>query len=370
MMQQGKKIIGMSRVYHLAYRMYFQNADWKHRFSCAARLLRHRTGKLTAPIAVMIGVTYRCQCRCVHCGMRMYTSDNIRELSEDEITGLIKNVRKMGAVEITLFGGEPLLREDLSQIISFACREKMFISMDTNGLLLDRERIRSLKNAGISTIKISLDSPYPEEHDRMRGLPGAFDSAISAIRECLRQKVPCVISTYASHENLASGQLSELIELGRKMKVTAVRIIDTTLSGCFFSQSGRLLNDRERNQLAGMLDPGFVFMENLASAEALTHPICSALTRRYVYVSPLGDVQPCCFVPVSYGNIRTEPIDKIIRRMWNSSIMDYGCRRCLMNNPDFRERFVPLIEAAQNLPINMKDSNNLPGKKRNTAHLR
>jgi MoaA/NifB/PqqE/SkfB family radical SAM enzyme len=160
-----------------------------------------------------------------------------------------------------------------------------------------------------------------------------------------------VISTYATRENLESGDLKKLIELGRGLGVEAVRIIDTTLSGCFLSSPALMLGAADRARLAELIEPGFVFLENLASSKKLTHPVCSAVSRRYLYVSPVGDVQPCCFVPLAFGNVREEPLRAILTRMWGSEIMGFGRNACLMNNPRFREKYHARIAQAPSLPL-------------------
>jgi len=347
-------IMNNLKVASLAYRLYFKTASWPVKISSAARLIKHRFAGITAPISVMIGLTYRCQCDCVHCGMDLYRVDPAEELSPEEVKNVIRQARELGAVEITFFGGEPLLRKDLEELVAFASSLKMLPSIDTNGLLLTSERIRKLMDAGLAAVKVSLDSPDAAEHDRLRGVPGCFEKALAITRECAQKGLPCVISTYASRENLESGDLKKLIELGRELGVDAVRIIDTTLSGCFISSPGLTLKPDEREELAKLLEPGFVFLENLASARAITHPICSAMARRYIYVSPRGDVQPCCFVPLAFGNIRNEPLKDLLERLWKSAVMAYDCNQCLMNNPEFREHHLSSIEAADSLPITFK----------------
>ncbi len=344
-------MLGTFKVYRLAYRLYFQQAPWRMKLSCALRILKNRLGKIRAPIAVMIGVTHRCQCKCAHCGMELFRGGQEAELTLAEVASIIRQARELGAVEITLFGGEALLRDDLADIVRAAREARMLCSLDSNGLLLTPSNIRRLKDAGLCAVKISLDSSSSEEHDANRGVPGCFDKVLAAVRECAAQRLPCVISTCATRENIRSGDMKKLIELGRRTGATAVRIIDTTLSGCSLSAPDKLLSTAERKELAGLLEPGFVFLENLASSKALTHPICSALARRYIYVSPLGDVQPCCFVPVSFGNLRRETLQSILNRLWSSALMRHDSHQCLMNNPAFREQFVPAIKKADNLPI-------------------
>ncbi len=339
------------KVLRLAYRLYFDNAPFATRISCGFRLLRRRFFRVSAPISIMIGVTYRCQCRCVHCGMELFRNAEEAELSTEEVKSVIGEARRLGAVEITLFGGEPLLRKDLEEIVAHARRLRMLPSLDTNGLLLSPEKIGGLKEAGLTALKVSLDSPDYAEHDRMRGVKGCFEKAVAGIQGARQKGLACVISTYATRENIQSGDLRRLIRLGKDLGATAVRIIDTTLSGCFLNAPPRKLTPPERSELARLLEPGYVFLENLASARALTHPICSALARRYVYLSPYGDLQPCCFVPLSFGNIRRNSLAEIVKRLWGSSLMNYDAGRCLMNNRSFRERYLPRISVAARLPI-------------------
>ncbi|MDP8234750.1 MAG: radical SAM protein [Candidatus Erginobacter occultus] len=348
-------IFGNLKVARLAYRLYFRRATFMTRILCAWRLLKNRLFGIRAPISVMIGVTYRCQCGCVYCGMNLYQVDAEVELSTEEIKTVIEQARELGVVEITLFGGEPLLRDDLDEIVAFASSASMLPSIDTNGLLLTPERVESLMNARLSAVKVSMDSPEAGEHDRMRGVAGCFDQAVSGIRCCVERGLPCVISTYASRENIRSGDLRRVIELGKSLGVDAVRIIDTTLSGCLLAEKHKKLSPEDRRELASMLEPGLVFLENLASARALTHPVCSAVARRYIYVSPNGDVQPCCFVPLSAGNVREDPLNTILARLWNSPVMSYDPGRCLMNNHKFRGHYLPRIEAADSLPVALEE---------------
>jgi len=343
------------KVLRLAYRLYFRTAPPLARASCGLRLLRHRLFGVSAPISIMIGLTYRCQCRCAHCGMELYRNDGAVELSLEEVETVLAQARRLGVVEITLFGGEPLLREDLEEIVARARSLRMLPSLDTNGLLLSRGKIESLKTAGLVALKVSLDSPDPAEHDRLRGVEGCFEQAAAGLRQAVEAGLPCVISTYATRENLRSGALRSLIGLGKNLGVTAVRIIDTTLSGCFLHALPLRLTPPERQALAALLEPGFVFLENLASGRPRSHPVCSALARRYVYISPYGDLQPCCFVPFSFGNVRRDSLGEILDRLWSSSLMEYDSGRCLMNSRRFRERHLARIGSAAQLPLEFQE---------------
>jgi MoaA/NifB/PqqE/SkfB family radical SAM enzyme len=345
------KVYNIFRLYKLAYTMYFKRASLLTKLSCGVRLCRRKLGLLSAPVSTIIGVTYACQCRCKHCGMDMNDSLGQETLTLEQIKKLLRDARALGVVEITLFGGEPLLRNDIDEIVSYARDLQMLPTVDTNGLLLSSERVATLKACGIACIKVSLDSPFSQVHDQLRGIDGCFEKAVAGLCACVEQGVPCIISTYATKENLASGDLNKLIEFGRELGVAGVRILDTVLSGCLFSESHKLLTTEERKQLRDLLEPGFVFLENLSSSKAISSPVCPCIAKRSIYVSPTGLVQPCNFIPLSFGNIKEEPFGTLIKRVWSDDLMEHDNCQCLMNNDKFREKIVPMIEDADSLPV-------------------
>ncbi|MEA1927662.1 MAG: radical SAM protein [Candidatus Auribacterota bacterium] len=339
------------KVARLAYRFYFKRAPLPTKISCAGRLLKNRFFRASAPISVMIAVTYRCQCRCVHCGMAAYAVDYSDELKAEEVKRLLGRIHKLGAIEVNFFGGEPLLIPRLEELIEYAGKLPLITTVDTNGMLLDRKTLGHLKKAGIAGLKISLDSAREEVHDKQRGVKGCFSRALGGIKECVSQGIPCLISTYATRENIRNGDLKQIINLGKRLGVTGVRILQTVLSGCFIASPGVCLSPAEKDELARLLEPGFVFLENMASSGNISEPVCSVVGKRYFYISPLGEVQPCCFVPLSFGNIREEPLETIVDRMWNSPLSNYPLKGCLMNNPDFRKRYLPFNSSPRKLPL-------------------
>src|SRR3989338_9511571 len=102
-----------------------------------ARLLNRRT-----PLNVMLSVTNRCPSRCSYCNI---PNRNQRELTTTQIFHLIDELRKNGTQRLGLWGGEPLLREDIGQIIDYAKEKGMFVTMDSNGYLVP-EKTDKLKN--------------------------------------------------------------------------------------------------------------------------------------------------------------------------------------------------------------------------------
>ena len=97
------------------------------------------------------------------------------------LRNLAGELQDLGAVMVTLTGGEPLLREDLPEILrSFDSRSCLVLG--TTGEGLTAERARTFRDSGLFAVGISLDSDQEAEHDRLRGRAGAFRSALQALR--------------------------------------------------------------------------------------------------------------------------------------------------------------------------------------------
>src|SRR5512133_3760239 len=127
--------------------------------------------------SVTVAVTNRCPFGCWHC----YTSGRSQQdVPLEVLRGLAGQLQDLGAVMVTLTGGEPLLREDLAEIVG-AFDSRSCLILGTTGEGLTHELARALRERGLFAIGISLDSDVEASHDRLRGRPGAFRDALRAL---------------------------------------------------------------------------------------------------------------------------------------------------------------------------------------------
>ncbi len=123
---------------------------------------------LRAPLNVEWEITKACNLRCTHC----YTSAGKREpgeLTKDEALRIIDHLNKVGISDVTISGGEPLLRKDLEDIASDLKKREIPFVICTNGILLSMERQLSLKEAGATTFSLSLNGTTPQTHNYVQG---------------------------------------------------------------------------------------------------------------------------------------------------------------------------------------------------------
>ena len=128
--------------------------------------------------SVTLAVTNRCDYKCWHC---YNAGRSQRDVPLDTLKGIAAELQDMGAVIITLTGGEPLLRRDL-EAIAESFDERSCLILGTTGAGLSQERAQELRDNGLFAVGVSLDSEREDEHDRMRGVRGAFRTALEALR--------------------------------------------------------------------------------------------------------------------------------------------------------------------------------------------
>lgn len=333
-------------------RVFFRRLSAKNILRIAVFILRRYLLSRPVPFSVVYAVTYKCQCRCVHCSVADYGVP-AGELDTSEAIGLIDDVAGWGAVKITFFGGEPLVRKDLRELVAYAAARGLRTSLDTNGLFLDREMAARLKAAGIGNVNVSLDSADPSVHDSLRMRKGCFDSAVNAVKHCVSLGIPCLVSTYASRRALGDGDMEKVIAMARSLGASGVKILFPILSGNWRKNEGERLGAEEEKRLLALMDPSYVYLEDALQMVKSRGKGCSAMERNLVYISPTGEVQPCPAIPVSFGNVRRRPLAEIAALMdGHPFFAKYGkCSMCLMNDPGFREKL--FAGGATKLPVDI-----------------
>ena len=133
------------------------------------------------PIWCTWQVTYRCTFRCRICDYWKTPPDPSLELTLDEIARGSENISALGSFVISIGGGEPFLRNDLPQIIGALALHHLPL-VTTNGYLVTRSLAGEVFRAGLWGVSVSLDYCDPERHDEQRGVKGAFERAVDALR--------------------------------------------------------------------------------------------------------------------------------------------------------------------------------------------
>ncbi|MCX5785613.1 MAG: radical SAM protein [Elusimicrobia bacterium] len=295
---------------------------------------------------IMFSVTNRCQCACARCAVQGGENAAGPELAGEEIKKLIAEAARLGAREVSFFGGEPLLREDLPDMIRFTRGLGLRATLTTNGLLLDGAAAAKLAEAGLNRAGISLDDPSPEVHDRERGVPGLWENAAAAARQLIKLGVPVDISFCATKDRLWDGRAAKMAEIAARFGAR-LRILSPMRAGRWDSKADKVLTAEDRKILRALLTPGKVHWV-LGQVDSPDAPfVCSSFDRWKVDITATGDVVPCTYFPAPFGNIRKESLLKIVKRMWASPLYREfkGTEDCPLNDPAFRSHWADLFKS-------------------------
>lgn len=171
--------------------------------------LQFHLTKHARPLSVMFSVTNKCQLDCIYCKIPKRKQ---REMTTKEIFSLIDYFEKLGTQQINLCGGEPMMRGDIGEIISYIKKKKISISMSSNGYLI-KERISEIKE--LDLLMLSFDGPK-KIHELNKG-KGTYTKLLSAIDIAIKKRINVWITTVLTKENIK--YLDFVINFARKKKI-------------------------------------------------------------------------------------------------------------------------------------------------------
>lgn len=132
---------------------------------------------------IVWNMTRRCNLKCVHCYAHAVDMAGRDEIGTEKAKEIIADLAAYGAPVMLFSGGEPLVRQDLAELASYATEKGMRAVISTNGTLITPQKAKELKQVGLSYVGISLDG-MEEVHDHFRGVRGAFKKALEGIANC------------------------------------------------------------------------------------------------------------------------------------------------------------------------------------------
>lgn len=282
----------------------------------------HATGKRLAPISTYIAVTHRCMYRCWHCSASHFMECPDQDLTTKELLAVTEKLKKLGVGIIGFTGGEPLLRKDLEQVITMAAQGEHMPCMTllfTTGFGLTLERALSLKKARLFGIAISLDHFRPEVHDRMRGVEGAYEHALHAIKNAKLAGLYTMTQTVCTRELLKTGDIKKLAKYVKTLGVDEMRIMEPIPCGTLNEHRDEVLTEEEQKELIALHinlnhDKEYPKVSVFPYVESEEQYGCGAGSQ-HSFVDANGNFGPCDFLPMSYGNLLTEQAALIWRRM-------------------------------------------------------
>ncbi len=270
----------------------------------------HLLGGSRGPSHAQIGLTDACPQRCGFCynkGRRGVAMD------VPTIRRAIADLKAMGVFWLGLTGGEPLLQREIVGLTAEAstdCAVKLF----TTGSGLTPALASELRQAGLFSASVSLDHWTAEKHDAGRATPGAFRTALRAVEIFRAAGIHTGVSAVLSADMIRQGQVEPYLEFLQGLDIQEAWLSEMKPSAQAPDDPAGLITPDERRSLEQMQDrwnkSGGMTVNYLGHFEGPDHFGCNAGTKM-IYIDAFGEVSPCVFAPMSFGNVREKPLAEI-----------------------------------------------------------
>ena len=287
-------------------------------------------------------LTARCNLTCKHCRAEAQDHFVKGELTTGEILGVAKDIRDCADPILILTGGEPLVREDFFDIALYCSGLFTRVALATNGTLVDDATAGRIANCGIQRVSISLDGACADTHDAFRGLPGSFRDALRGMDALRKAGLPVQVNVTVAKHNI--DEVEDILKLAIAHGADAFHMFVLVPVGCGVEISDEVrlspaqmedvlrwlfeksLELRDRVHLKATCAPQYYRIMHQLSRErgiqvgGAKHGM-HAVTRGCLagsavcFVSRVGDVQPCGYLPVRVGNVRERKFAEI----WSDS---------------------------------------------------
>ena len=281
-------------------------------------------------------LTKKCNLTCKHCYISAQDRFAKNELSTKEAKKTIDQLKKINAGMVLFSGGEPLLRNDLFELIDYAKKNNVKCALSTNGTLITEKTAKDLKATGIIYAGISIDG-NEKVHNRFRG-DGSFKKSIQGITNCKKAGIPVgirftvnklnykslpdifdiieqyEIPRFCMYHLVYSGRAEANLDIGKK---TRKKIIDYLIKKTFDLKDKNLEILTVDNPCDGIYLYKYITEKypqrknGILQELAQNHGRCSA-GERIMAISPTGDIYTCQFWNHhKVGNIRKNSLSEI-----------------------------------------------------------
>ena len=305
---------------------------------------------VSPPLWLLAELTYRCPLQCPYCSNPLEIAKYTDEISTEDWVRVMQQARKMGATQMGFSGGEPLVRQDLEELIQEARHLGYYTNLITSGVGMDEARVKRFKDAGLDHIQISFQASN-EELNNFLGGTKSFQHKYEMARIVKKYDYPMVLNIVIHRKNI--DQMRDILDMTVELNADYVELASTQYYGWSRINVDHLLPTRE--QLAKAEKIAMEYQEKLKGTSKIIYVIPDYFENRpkpcmngwgaiFLTIAPDGTALPCHEagqLPIEFPNVK----DYSIEELWNSSPgfnhfrgfdwMKEPCRSCPEKEKDF-----------------------------------
>ena len=277
-------------------------------------------GEKLPSTTVLISTTSACHYDCRHCYQKF---DRGRDVDIETLVHAVTRLQDMGVAFFNIEGGEPFLRFDRLRKVCAALDDRSEVWVNSTGDGMTPEKLQDLRQLNLTAIMFSLHSPVPEEFNAFLSSGSAWDTMVNGVRLCHEADVPVAFNMCLNRGDFSNGKFQRLMERAKDLGASIVQVIKPKPAGGWLEcgvekftpqdvlAMRTLVNDYNRKRRYRSFPS---ISAQMLEEDPLRFGCTAGGTDRF-YINAKGDVQPCEFVNLSFGNIATDDFEKIYRNM-------------------------------------------------------
>jgi radical SAM protein len=298
-----------------------------------------------SPFTIAWEVTRACAFACVHCRADAQHHADPRELNTEESLRLIDRIKEFGNPILIFTGGDPMMRKDLFELISYATQKGLRCSLTPTATALPTpERMQKARDAGIRRIALSLDAPTAKAHDAFRQVPGSWQRTMNILRNAQSAGLSAQVNTTVSTYNLdlladmvpfiqevgaVQWSVFFLVPTGRAQTQWMISpeehervfhwLYDLSKTAPFDIKATaapmyRRVAIQRRKAEQGSGEPVTFQGAGFQYADGLNRPTRGVNDGNgFLFISHIGEIQPSGFLPLTAGNVRMDDVVEVYR---------------------------------------------------------
>lgn len=271
------------------------------------------------PTSMLLSITKACTYKCPHCYQKY---DKGNDLPLEKLIEVVAQIQDIGISLINIEGGEPLLKFDRLLNLVENIDDRAEVWVNTNGFGLTEEKARKLKDAGVFGVMISLHHWNKDKLDEFVQKKGAFDIAVSALKVSSKVGITTVINCCASKELIDEDGFEKIMDLAKEYGCSLVQLIHGKSAGGWLGRQDHLGTE----EIKKLYNYPLIYNKSLKyrNYPAVSSQVyessnenfgCTAGGIERFYINANGEVQPCEFLNVSFGNVQDESFLTLFNRM-------------------------------------------------------
>src|SRR5580698_7294166 len=310
---------------------------------------------ISNPLALIAELTHRCPLHCVYCSNPLQLAGTESELSTEQWTSVFRQSGKLGMLHAHFTGGEPLARQDLTELIAAARAAGLYTNLITSGIGLGEQRLAALVAAGLDHIQISFQDSREAAANWIAGAKAhAHKIELSRLirKRVDQKKLAFTVNLVVHRQNL--DHLEEMIAFIEQLNPERVEIAHTQYYGWALANRAALMPTRAQLEKAVAIIAdaekrlaGRIRIDSVVPDYYATYPkaCMGGWGRRLMLINPAGKVLPCHAAEVlpglSFENVREKSLDWIwqesssFRKFRGEDWMPEPCRNCERRGEDF-----------------------------------